>query len=305
MLRGYYFGEKLNKQNGHHWLVDGGIIPPPPTPVAMLTEGILYISGGNRIVTDGGVLNHLNMSTPYSVVPHNGKPYFYPCDVRDTGWEIDPYDPAINIAGSVIGSSYADVRPFTHEMDIFKYANTVVNYSFERYFQNDDPEVIAYNNYITEHGSARMHIRFKPNPDDPAYMQELERNLCLGKTREPVSSYCTMPNATYSGESSTFCRFYIEGNIDVDEAHVLGSPEPVLLNATNGANITPNHTPIEYLHGFRIGNALELVGTNANPYPTTQGLSVNVWRGYFSFPFDYENDTSAPYLSLKVEVFYD
>ena len=304
MLRGYFDGGGLRKQNGHWQSGRVGVIPPPPTPVAMLTEGILYISGGNRIVTDGGILNHLNMSTPYSVVSHNGKPHFYPYDVG-RGWEVDPYDPAINIAGSVFGSQWSDIRPYTHDMDIFKYANTVINYSFEKYFQNDDPEVIAYNNYIAEHGSARMHIRFKPNPDDPAYMQELERNLCLGKIGEPVSSYCAMPDAIYHGVSSTFCRFYIEGDIDVDEAHVLGSPEPVLLNATNGANITPNHTPIEYLHGFKVGNALELVGTNARENPTTQGLSVNVWRGYFSFPFDYENDASAPYLSLKVEVFYD
>lgn len=297
MLRGYFDGGGLRKQNGHWQSGSAGVIPP--TPVTMLTEGILYISGGNRIVTDGGILNHLNMSTPYSIVPHNGKPHFYPYDV-DRGWEVDPYDPAINIAGSVFGSQWSSIRPFTHDMDVFKYANTVVNYSFERYFQDGSPEVTAYNNYMAEHGSVRMHIRFKPNPDDPAYMQELERNLCLGKKGEVVSNYCAMPG---DGEK-TFCQFYIEGDINVDEAHVLGSPEPVLLNATNGANITPNHTPIEYLHGFRVGNALELVRTNANPYPATS-LSVNVWRGYFSFPFDYENDASAPYLSLKVEVFYD
>lgn len=303
MLRGIFDGGGLRKQNGHWQSSRAGVIPP--TPVAMLTEGILYIVGGERIFTDGGTLNPLNMSTPYSVIVHNGKPFFNPHDQGTPyWWEIDKFDPAINVAGSVYASSYDDIHPYTHDGEDLRYVNTVINYSFERYFQDGSPEVIAYNNYIAEHGSATMHIRFKPNPDDPVYMQEMEQNLCLGKYGELVSSYCAVPAHTINGKKYTFCQFYIEDEVNVDETYILGSPEPVLLNATNGANLPANTTPIEYLHGFRIGRGLELVSTNANPYPRNS-LSINVWRGYFSFPFDYQNNVDAPYLSLKVEVFYD
>lgn len=321
MLRGHFFGEKLNRQNGHYWLVDGGIIPPSPTPTGnILMEGIIYIVGGERVFTDGGRLNPLNMSTPYSVVEHNGRPFFYPHDQYPTGQVMsNMYDPAINVAGSVYASTAGGINPSLPVGQYLQYVNTVIyTDSFFKRLEGDAPEVIALNNYITEHGRANIYIRIKPNPNDPVYMQELEKNLCIGEHGEDVSDLSPVPAEGWVGEATTWSHFWVgfKGGVDgqarsipcpVQTEYVVGSPEPVLLSATNGPDIPANTTPIRNLHGFRVGDGINLNSVDIAYYTTQplQYIAVSTDGSYFSFPFDYENDASAPYLSLKVEVFYD
>lgn len=307
MLRGYFDGGGLRKQNGHWQSGSAGVTPPtPPAPIGlMITEGILYISGGNRIVIDGGILNPLNTSSPFSIIGHDGKPFFFPHNQSPYGAAMPSlYDPAINVAGSIYASDYEGISPSFPDGRNLQYVNTTIYRSFYKSFARNSAEVTAINDYIAQHGASNIYIKIKPNPNDPTYMRELEKNLCIGKHGEVTSEYGAVPKESSLSRRTTYSQFLFQYSwpCPVNENYITGRPSPVVLNATNGADIPANTVPIEYLHGFRIGDGIELIGYGVRN--TLTYLIVDMRGSYFSFPFDYQNSTNAPYLSLKIEVYF-
>lgn len=296
MLRGVFDGGGLRKQNGH-WQSSGAGIHP--SPEIMLSEGIIYIGGGDRLYNDGGVINTLNVSAPYSIVPHNGKPFFNPHD-QVNGWDMDLFDPAINSGGSIYNSDWGGISPHADFGSHLRYVNSVMYYSYSFGFDDTDPRCIAFNDYIDEHGSATVYVRIKPNVDDTPDMQEVERNLCLGDDNNVRGFYCPVGHSYISftgGKTNGDTERIIKDNI-------VGTPDPIKLNLTNEP-IRTGHTPPtpEYMYGFRVGNGITFEGSPQTVH--TSWLYFNFWETYFSFPFDYDNfNKYLPYLSLKVEVFY-
>ena len=297
MLRGIFDGGGLRKQNGHWQSSGAGVVPP--SPEIMLSETILYIGGGNRLYNDGGIINHLNFSAPYSIVPHNGKPFFYPHD-QARGWEMDMFDPAINTGGDIYNSDWGDINPHATFGGHLRYVNGVIYYSGGFGYDDTQAPCIAFNDYISEHGSATLYVRIKPNSNDTSDMQEAERNLCLGDNNNVRGFYSPVGGSYFSftgGKTDGDTEYIIKQNI-------VGNPDPIKLNLTNEPIRTGQTPPTpEYMYGFKVGDGITFEGL---PITTHQSwLYFNLWETYFSFPFDYDNfDKYFPFLSLKVEVFY-
>ena len=278
MLRGYYFGEKLNKQNGHHWFADGGE-PTPPTPSAILIGStLLTVMGGYRARYGSGM----------SVISHDGKPFFKP--FQHNGWAMSEFDPHINTGGNRHNdySYYDNGAGFGGHLD---YIGAVMYYFYYNDFNISAENQALITEKLQTQPTVTTRFTFKPHHTADTVEGELERNLCLPE------SFGSRP--TYSADPSV--KIVLSPSFTANTDNIIVPAEKILLNNTNLPDIQPTQSQtITYREGYRVGEGLVLEGITYGYTP--QSVFFNFWEGLFTFPYDYYNNNQAEYLQLDIEV---
>lgn len=300
MLRGYFDGGGLRKQNGHWQSGSAGVIPPTPTG-NIVNSFILRICGGNYLQTNSG----------YSIITRRGRLFFVPYD-KGTGLESWADDPAWDVGNNIGGSVYNHPTIINSRHD-YRYVNAVVNNPSTTATQE---QIDAFNSYVDEHGSATFHLSIKPHSVD-ADKRELEENLCIIGVDEDlfstrtVEDFSPIPRSGYWIQSLSGALFPNSGIIDAITPDNVTNKQLTVLNLHSGLEF-PNLWSDESLFGFKIEDELVVNGNPItwhlnNGYIHNHGFVHSQMITCFSFPRDYmpQTDISVDYLELECKIFYD